>query len=196
MCVNVNVIAFLLVRSFLSCIMPPKVLTILDCLLQENFTSLATTFKASFPKKWKTSRVSVSGQQQNGEGWISVGTSSRHFVAFFFVRARVHTCVCVCAAAVKIDLYANALTGTVPANLAKLHGLTELDVHDNFFVGRMPQALCDKKSLTSLISDCWGQNKEVQCDCCTICCEGLPKMRCVDMQTKQEVIVGATTKKK
>lgn len=89
-----------------------------------------------------------------------------------------------------LDVYANAMTGTIPAALAKIPSLKELDTHDNFFVGSMPQDLCQKK-LKFLASDCYGRKPEVNCACCTHCCEGLPYMRCVDVATQQEVIIGA-----
>lgn len=89
-----------------------------------------------------------------------------------------------------LDVYANALTGTIPSELAKVPTLKEMDLHDNFFVGTMPAEICQKK-LRFLATDCYGRKPEVKCDCCTHCCEGLPYMRCIDMKTKQEVIIGA-----
>jgi hypothetical protein len=51
-------------------------------------------------------------------------------------------------------------------------------------------AVCDR-NLKFLVADCLdGAHKEIGCKCCTICCEGLPNMRCIDQKTKQEVIVG------
>ena len=91
-----------------------------------------------------------------------------------------------------LDVYANAMTGTIPSALAKLPLLKEMDVHDNFFVGSMPAEMClNKKNVIFLAADCFGRQPEVKCDCCTHCCEGLPYMRCVDMKTRQEVIIGA-----
>jgi hypothetical protein len=100
----------------------------------------------------------------------------------------VHKCLRVFAEV--LDVYANAMTGTIPAALAKIPSLKEMDTHDNFFVGSMPQEICNKK-LKFLASDCFGRKPEVTCACCTHCCEGLPYMRCVDMLTKEEVIIGA-----
>jgi Leucine-rich repeat (LRR) protein len=89
-----------------------------------------------------------------------------------------------------LDIYANAFEGTIPSELGNLKQLKEMDVHDNFFVGNMPQAVCDR-NLKFLVADCLdGAHKEIGCKCCTICCEGLPNMRCIDQKTKQEVIVG------
>lgn len=50
----------------------------------------------------------------------------------------------------------------------------------------MPKEICDRK-LDVLISDCYGRNPEVKCECCTICCEGLPTMFCVDTKTGERV---------
>jgi hypothetical protein len=89
-----------------------------------------------------------------------------------------------------LDLYANAFEGTIPSRLGQLKKLRELDVHDNFLTGRMPKEVCELK-LKFLVADCLeGAYKEVSCSCCTICCEGLPNMRCIDQATKKEVIVG------
>ncbi len=94
-----------------------------------------------------------------------------------------------------IDVYANAMTGSVPSQLAKLPRLQELDLHDNFFVGSVPKEMCLKK-LKFLAADCYGRKPEVTCSCCTHCCEGLPHMRCVDMKTNEAVIIGASTEKR
>mmetsp|Transcript_35093 Transcript_35093/g.99862 ORF Transcript_35093/g.99862 Transcript_35093/m.99862 type:complete len:313 (-) Transcript_35093:55-993(-) len=85
-----------------------------------------------------------------------------------------------------IDLYANQLSGTIPKELAKLPNLRYLDVHDNNLVGTMPKEICDKK-LDMLVADCYGKKPEVKCDCCHVCCEGLPSMICVDQKTGKMV---------
>ncbi|KAL3926264.1 MAG: hypothetical protein SGARI_005665 [Bacillariaceae sp.] len=87
-----------------------------------------------------------------------------------------------------IDLYANQLSGTIPSELAKLPHLKYLDVHDNNLVGTMPKEICDMKhQLKELVADCHGKNPEVKCDCCTVCCQGLPAMYCVDQKTGKAV---------
>lgn len=89
-----------------------------------------------------------------------------------------------------IDVYANAFEGIIPSQLGSLKQLKELDVHDNFFIGSMPREICDRK-LKFLVADCLeGAYKEIGCTCCTICCEGLPNMKCIDQATGKEVIVG------
>eukprot|EP00934_Nitzschia_sp_Nitz4_P002486 Nitzschia sp. Nitz4//scaffold211_size37880//22789//23990//NITZ4_007709-RA/size37880-augustus-gene-0.55-mRNA-1//1//CDS//3329541988//2476//frame0 len=81
-----------------------------------------------------------------------------------------------------IDFYANQFEGTIPSELAKLPKLRYLDLHDNNLVGTMPKEICQKK-LDLLVADCHGHNPEVKCDCCHICCQGLPEMICVDQKT-------------
>lgn len=61
-----------------------------------------------------------------------------------------------------------------------------LDLHDNNLVGTMPKEICDKK-LDMLVADCHGKRPEIQCDCCHVCCEGLPNMICVDQKTGRRV---------
>lgn len=82
----------------------------------------------------------------------------------------------------RIDVYANQLGGTIPKELANLPKLRYLDLHDNNFVGTMPKEICEKK-LDMLVADCHGPKPEVKCDCCHICCQGLPEMICVDQKT-------------
>jgi Leucine-rich repeat (LRR) protein len=88
-----------------------------------------------------------------------------------------------------IDLYANQLEGTIPSALGKLKQLKFLDLHDNNLTGRVPDAVCALK-LPELIVDCLGPRPEVTCDCCTICCRGLPDFKCVDVKTGLEIQYG------
>lgn len=53
-------------------------------------------------------------------------------------------------------------------------------------VGSVPKEICDLK-LKDLIVDCLGPAPEVSCKCCTVCCRGLPDMRCVDTATGKDV---------
>lgn len=79
-----------------------------------------------------------------------------------------------------LDLYANNLTGSIPTQLGGLKNIRELYVNDNELVGKMPKELCAMK-LKDLRSDCLGRKPEVQCACCTVCCQGLPNPKCQDM---------------
>ena len=86
-----------------------------------------------------------------------------------------------------IDLYANQLEGRIPSELALLPKLWKLDLHDNNLIGTMPAEICRRK-LPVLIADCLGSAPEVKCDCCTVCCAGLPHMICKDVKTGQTVV--------
>lgn len=79
-----------------------------------------------------------------------------------------------------LDLYANNLTGPVPSGIGKLKNLKEFYINDNEVAGRMPKEICDLK-LQHLVSDCLGARPEVPCECCSICCQGLPDPKCRDM---------------
>lgn len=59
-------------------------------------------------------------------------------------------------------------------------------MHDNNLTGTVPKEVC-KLKLKELVVDCLGPTPEVVCDCCTICCRGLPDFKCVDMRTNQEI---------
>ncbi len=45
----------------------------------------------------------------------------------------------------------------------------------------MPNDVC-KLRLPHLVSDCLGAKPEVPCECCSICCQGLPDPKCRDMR--------------
>lgn len=94
------------------------------------------------------------------------------------------------------QLYANNFYGSIPTELGQLKTLESLDVHDNDLTGRMPRQVCQlrKHKLKELVADCLGPNPEVQCDCCTVCCKGLPEMKCVDVATGREVRLDMTKK--
>lgn len=86
----------------------------------------------------------------------------------------------------RIDLYANQFEGTIPTELGKLKKLRFFDAHDNNLIGSVPQELC-KLKLDELIVDCLGPRPEVKCNCCTVCCSGLPEFKCVDQKTGKEI---------
>ena len=54
-------------------------------------------------------------------------------------------------------------------------------MNDNDVAGRMPNDIC-KLKLPHLVSDCLGAKPEVPCECCSICCQGLPDPKCRDMR--------------
>jgi len=87
-----------------------------------------------------------------------------------------------------LDLYANNLTGKIPTSIGKMKKLKEFYINDNEIAGRMPNEIC-KMKLQHLVSDCLGARPEVPCECCSICCQGLPDPKCRDMK-------GGSSKKK
>lgn len=83
-------------------------------------------------------------------------------------------------------LTTNALLIKPTVFAGKLKKLRKLDLHDNNLVGTMPREICALK-LDVLATDCLGSRPEVRCDCCTICCQGLPDLKCVDVKTGKKV---------
>lgn len=67
----------------------------------------------------------------------------------------------------------NGLSGTVPAELAVLPSLRNVQLQENSIGGTVPSALCDQVSplgeITTLNTDCGGDDPTIQCDCCTRC---------------------------
>jgi hypothetical protein len=86
-----------------------------------------------------------------------------------------------------IDMYANNLKGQIPTELGRLKQLQYVDLHDNDLTGSVPQEICRLPNLKVLITDCLGPKAEVACDCCTVCCRGLPDMKCVDVETGKTI---------
>jgi Leucine-rich repeat (LRR) protein len=86
-----------------------------------------------------------------------------------------------------IDMYANNLNGRIPTELGQLKQLRYLDLHDNDLTGSVPEEICQLPNLKVLITDCLGPKAEVTCDCCTVCCRGLPDMKCADVETGREI---------
>jgi len=80
-----------------------------------------------------------------------------------------------------LDIYANNLTGTIPKEVGKMKNLREVYVNDNEFVGSIPNEVC-KLKVSHLQADCLGAKPEVRCDCCTVCCKGLPTPTCQDVR--------------
>jgi hypothetical protein len=86
-----------------------------------------------------------------------------------------------------IDMYANNLKGQIPTELGRLKQLQYVDLHDNDLTGSVPEEICRLPNLKVLITDCLGPKAEVKCDCCTVCCRGLPDMKCVDVDTGKTI---------
>lgn len=85
-----------------------------------------------------------------------------------------------------LDMYANNLSGGIPSSVGSLKKLRELHLNDNQLTGTMPRNVCALK-LHVLTSDCLDVDyiPEVICDCCTLCCQGLPDPKCRDMQNSE-----------
>jgi len=56
----------------------------------------------------------------------------------------------------------------------------------------MPKEICNLH-LQGLTADCLGNRPEVQCDCCLICCQGLPDPKCKDMRAKSNTSQGSSS---
>lgn len=74
----------------------------------------------------------------------------------------------------KLFLGGNAFIGSVPFDLADLN-ISIIELHSNNFTGILPPDICNlyNESLTVLTADCLGSDQsppEIDCACCTLCC--------------------------
>jgi hypothetical protein len=66
----------------------------------------------------------------------------------------------------------NGLTGDVPSSFLELDSLNQFFLQDNNITDGL-QAFCNRSLLTTEIeADCGGDDPQIDCDCCTECCEG------------------------
>jgi hypothetical protein len=86
-----------------------------------------------------------------------------------------------------LDMSFNNLKGRVPTELGDLKNLRYLDLHHTDLTGKVPEEVCKLPNLKELIMDCLGPKAEVVCECCTVCCRGLPEMLCVEVETGKQV---------
>lgn len=72
-----------------------------------------------------------------------------------------------------LQLHDNRFTGTVPDSVGSFLLLEAFTLHETDISGTMPSSICDLRAgvLDSLISDCEGNNPDIECDCCTDCRE-------------------------
>uniref|UniRef100_A0A7S4IPU2 L domain-like protein n=1 Tax=Odontella aurita TaxID=265563 RepID=A0A7S4IPU2_9STRA len=72
----------------------------------------------------------------------------------------------------------NHFNGTIPEGMGKLQKLYKLYLHENDLIGSMPQSVCNL-NLGRLSSDCNNLTlpREVECACCSDCCEDVVKKR-------------------
>ena len=57
-----------------------------------------------------------------------------------------------------------------------------LRLHRNLFTGNVPPTICNKLNLEEFYTDCaneFGGESEVNCDCCTNCCNPGPLGTCI-----------------
>lgn len=92
-----------------------------------------------------------------------------------------------------LDVSFTYMEGLVPSRLANAKQLREVYLDNCNFVGRIPAGLCKLKNLQALSADCLGRNPEVTCECCTICCQGMPDPKCKEMKSVAKK--GATKKR-
>jgi len=71
----------------------------------------------------------------------------------------------------------NWLTGSVPSELEQLSALQSLDIAGNSFIGSLNETICGLSGLSFLRADC----KEIDCPCCTLCCDDDTGSVCQDM---------------
>ena len=74
-------------------------------------------------------------------------------------------------------LESNYMTGSVPPELDQLSSLDELDIAWNSFFGSLNETVCGLSGLSFLRADCG----EVDCPCCTVCCDGARVEPCQEM---------------
>lgn len=71
-----------------------------------------------------------------------------------------------------LNLASNQLTGNVPSTLRDISTLTALWVQNNEISGGLEETFCNQSGLSIEIeADCHGDVPEVECSCCTTCCE-------------------------
>ena len=70
------------------------------------------------------------------------------------------------------DATSNQLNGTVPGEFAEFTSLTRFYFSDNNITGDLDASFCNRSILTTEIeADCGGVTPEVDCPCCTSCCD-------------------------
>jgi hypothetical protein len=71
-----------------------------------------------------------------------------------------------------LSLASNMLSGSLPVSLGELRFLEQLHIQDTNITDGLEAAFCNKTILmTSIGADCGGDPPEVNCPCCTKCCQ-------------------------
>jgi Leucine rich repeat len=72
-----------------------------------------------------------------------------------------------------LDVANNKLVGSVPTSFSRLSNLSEFYLQGNDFRGDLTNTFCSTSQAIGIFaSDCLGPEAEVDCGCCTICCNG------------------------
>ena len=77
----------------------------------------------------------------------------------------------------ELSVRRNWLTGSLPSELDQLSLLQLLDIAGNSFTGSLNETICGLSDLSFLRADC----KEIDCPCCTLCCDDDTGRVCQDM---------------
>jgi len=68
---------------------------------------------------------------------------------------------------------ANQISGPIPASLAQLEDLISLSIANTSLTGDM-SSICHNTKVAlqwgTATADCYGENPEVTCECCEVCC--------------------------
>jgi len=109
-----------------------------------------------------------------------------------------------------LDVFANSLSGLPPKSMAQMKKLEEVYINHNDMGGRIPKLdrskakgknkaeyenICSLKQLKVLQADCLsvkGYPAEIQCDCCTVCCNDNTDPQCIPVTRTKST----STKKK
>lgn len=74
---------------------------------------------------------------------------------------------------VTLILSSNQLTGDVPSELRSIPSLSTMSLEFTDITGGLESGFCNQSSLgVEIQADCGGDPPEVECSCCTACCDG------------------------
>uniref|UniRef100_A0A7S0GFU8 Uncharacterized protein n=1 Tax=Proboscia inermis TaxID=420281 RepID=A0A7S0GFU8_9STRA len=73
----------------------------------------------------------------------------------------------------RLYLFDTKLEGSIPDSIGNLLNMEIIYLNYNYFKGSVPDSLCAlrSRSLVDLWADCGGEETEIKCPCCTVCCE-------------------------
>ena len=71
-----------------------------------------------------------------------------------------------------LDVSKNQLSGIVPSSFVQLTSLTRYALSENNITGGLDVAFCNRPQLiTEIEADCLGETSDLNCECCTSCCD-------------------------